>query len=152
MYWMKNKLPATTKRVAQNTSPSVNDEIRAQTLENLNAFQYAGEEAMTERIKCLDAEWDTERILEADAAIMVMASSIMGVRNNRWSLLTLAVSAFMLQHALHGWCPSLPLVRRMGIRTAEEINQEKIALKMMRKDFDRKDTEETEELLTIAER
>jgi Protein of unknown function (DUF2892). len=151
MFWMKNMLPATTKRVAQNTSFEVNEEIRDLTVENLNAFQYAGEEAISDRIACLDAEWDTERIFETKAAACILIASIFGLKNKYWTLASLGISTFLLQHALQGWCPTLPIARKVGIRTAEEINNEKIVLKMMRKDFDRKDTEEVEELLKIAE-
>ena len=41
----------------------------------------------------------------------------------------------MLQHALQGWCPPLPLFRRLGFRTQEEIARERYALKGMRGDF-----------------
>ena len=45
------------------------------------------------------------------------------------------VGAFLLQHALQGWCPPLPLLRQLGVRTAEEINEERTALKTIRGDF-----------------
>lgn len=151
MFWMSHFLPATSKRVAQNTSSFINDEIRDQTIENLNAFQYAGEEGISDRIDCLDAEWDTERLLETNAAIMIIISSLLGTKNKYWNIMSLTVAAFLLQHALQGWCPPLPIIRKMGIRTAEEVNHEKIALKMMRKDFERQDNEDTEEILKIAE-
>jgi len=35
-----------------------------------------------------------------------------------------------LQHGLQGWCPPLPLLRRLGIRTRGEIDREKYALKV----------------------
>ena len=46
-----------------------------------------------------------------------------------------SVTWFMLQHALQGWCPPLPVLRRMGVRTAAEIHQEIIALRILRGDF-----------------
>ena len=33
------------------------------------------------------------------------------------------------------WCPPLPLVRRLGIRTLAEIEQERHALKALRGDY-----------------
>jgi hypothetical protein len=42
---------------------------------------------------------------------------------------------FLLQHAVQGWCPPLPLLRRLGVRTADEINEERYALKALRGDF-----------------
>ncbi len=47
----------------------------------------------------------------------------------------MVVAAFLLQHALQGWCPPLPLLRRLGIRTAAEIHDEIIALRILRGDF-----------------
>lgn len=47
------------------------------------------------------------------------------------------VAGFLLQHALQGWRPPAPLFRRLGIRTAGEIAEERDALKALRGDFDR---------------
>jgi hypothetical protein len=53
----------------------------------------------------------------------------------RWLLLPIVVQSFLLQHALQGWCPPVPVLRRLGVRTADEINQERYALKALRGDF-----------------
>ena len=45
------------------------------------------------------------------------------------------VAAFLLQHALQGWCPPVPLFRHLGFRTAAEIDEERCALKALRGDF-----------------
>ena len=45
------------------------------------------------------------------------------------------MSLFLLQHALQGWCPPLPLLRRLGVRTQAEIERERYALKAIRGDF-----------------
>jgi hypothetical protein len=84
----------------------------------------------------LDYEWDTERVVEAKAAAAVLVSMVLGLKVHRgWFLVTALSGGFLLQHALQGWCPSLPLIRRFGVRTAEEIFNEKTALKMKRGDF-----------------
>jgi hypothetical protein len=36
---------------------------------------------------------------------------------------------FMVQHALQGWCPPIALLRRLGVRTAREIEEERCELK-----------------------
>ncbi len=46
------------------------------------------------------------------------------------------VAGFLLQHAVQGWCPPVPIFRRMGIRTAREIDSERYALKIIRGDFE----------------
>ncbi len=57
----------------------------------------------------------------------------------------------MLQHALQGWCPPIPFIRRWGIRTEDEINAEKTVLKMIRGDFNEENSS-LEDILSIAEK
>lgn len=130
-------LPPTTKRVAFHTCNKVNEDIRNRTLSCINTYKSSGEAVLSDKIQKLNREWDTERVLEAHAASVVLFSSIMGYKKKKccWFLLTGAVGAFLLQHALQGWCPPLSIIRKLGVRTAEEINQEKTAFKMIRGDF-----------------
>jgi hypothetical protein len=44
-------------------------------------------------------------------------------------------TAFLFQHAVQGWCPPVPILRRLGYRTAREIDDERAALKALRGDF-----------------
>ncbi len=57
--------------------------------------------------------------------------------NKKWLILPGLVTGFLFQHALQGWCPPLPVLRRMGFRTSAEINEERYALKALRGDFER---------------
>jgi hypothetical protein len=57
----------------------------------------------------------------------------------RWLVLPGLVGAFLFQHALQGWCPPVPVLRRLGYRTAREIETERVALKALRGDFGRID-------------
>ncbi len=153
MIWMKNVLPSTTERVATYTNPEINEMIRKNTLENLTRLEEAEEEELTRRIRQLNSEWDTERFVEAKAAVCVMGCSLFGIAKNKyWSFLTLITGTFLLQHALLGWCPTAPVMRKMGIRTAEEISQEKSVLKMLRKDFAHAKSNAPEDLLKTAEK
>jgi hypothetical protein len=45
------------------------------------------------------------------------------------------VGGFLFQHAIEGWCPPVPILRRLGFRTAREIDIERVALKTLRGDF-----------------
>lgn len=65
--------------------------------------------------------------------------------------MTGAVGFFLLQHALQGWCPPLPIIRKIGVRTAEEINQEKTVFKLIRGDFTG-NTDDINALLTMTEK
>jgi hypothetical protein len=131
-----NKLPSTTHRVVIRTNPNVNAQIRNQTILNLNIYKNCSDEEKSKRISMLKFEWDTERVLETNAASIIFISSILGLKFSKcWFFVTGTVGFFLLQHALTGWCPPLPLIRMMGVRTAEEINNERTVLKMLRKDF-----------------
>jgi hypothetical protein len=78
-----------------------------------------------------------ERTLEANAATLAFGGTVLGaLGHRRWLLLSGIASGFLLQHALQGWCPPVPLLRRLGIRTAAEIDAERYALKLLRGDFD----------------
>ena len=46
-----------------------------------------------------------------------------------------SIMGFLFQHAVTGWCPPVPVMRRLGVRTRSEIDREKFALKALRGDF-----------------
>jgi len=56
--------------------------------------------------------------------------------DRRWFLLPTVVLSFLLLHAVQGWCPPVPLLRRLGIRTRGEIDRERYALKALAGDFE----------------
>jgi len=76
-----------------------------------------------------------ERTLETNAAGVALLGTVLGIVNKRFLLLPGLVAGFLLQHALQGWCPPVPLFRRAGVRTATEIERERYALKALRGDF-----------------
>ncbi len=130
------KIPHTVHRVPLKTCPSQNNLIRNQTICKLNKAKNSSKAALSKQIKQLNCEWDTERVLEVHAASLLLFSAFMGIRGGRiWFCVSSMVAIFLLNHGLYGWCPSLPIIRKMGIRTAEEINIEKTVLKMLRGDF-----------------
>lgn len=128
------KLLPTARRVAWNTSGKVNADIRGRTLKNMERAIDSGD--LDGAIRRMDREWDTERVLETNAACLLLLSLGLGVaKDRRWLWLTGGVAAFLLQHALQGWCPPLPVIRVLGVRTAGEIGVERTALKSLRGDF-----------------
>ena len=132
----KNLLPPTSKRVSRSTNKFINLRIREETISNIND-QRNEENKISERINKLDYEWDIERILEANAASMILAGSISGFmkNKNRCFLFIGFVGFFLLLHSLQGWCPPVPILRRFGVRTEQEIQNEKFTLKLLRGDF-----------------
>ncbi len=128
-------LPSTTERVPLHSTATANESIRQQTRESIEYFSKQGRHAIERRLDELDHEWDIERCLEANAATASLIGLTMGATvDKRWFLLPTAVAVFLLQHALQGWCPPLELFRRMGVRTATEIEQERRALQQALRD------------------
>jgi hypothetical protein len=130
-------LPPTSVRVERNTNPEINDRIRALGDAEVLRLEAADDAELASRLEALEHEWDVERALQVNASVLVMAGVFLGARvDRRFLALPAAVFTFFLQHALQGWCPPLPVMRRMGIRTQREIERERYALKALRGDFD----------------
>jgi len=118
-------------RVRSSTASHVNEEIDLQTDINIQRYKGKNKTEILERIQMLDKEWDIERVLEVNASTLALTGLILGLTKNRkWLFLPGIVLPFLLQHGLQGWCPPLPLLRRLGIRTRGEIDREKYALKI----------------------
>ena len=129
-------IPATTERVSENTADEINERIRRQTEENVAVCASSGAAGIDRRLRDLDHEWDIERTLEANAASVALFGLAMGAFVDRkWFTLPAVVCGFLLQHAVQGWCPPVPLFRRLGVRTSTEIDEERYALKSLRGDF-----------------
>jgi hypothetical protein len=124
----------TRLRVEQNTPEEINRQIRRDLRARVVYFAQRPEE-IDRRLDELDHEWDIERLLQANAGIFSLVGLTFGAIHRRWYLLPLAASAFLVQHAVQGWCPPVSLFRRLGIRTAWEICHERYALKALRGDF-----------------
>ena len=129
-------LPATATRVAESTTQEVNAQIRQRTEGHVACCAMGGRAAIDRRLRELDREWDIERALEANAASVTLLGTMLGsVVDRRWFVLPAIVGGFLLQHALQGWCPPVPVLRRLGFRTQSEIAEERYALKALRGDF-----------------
>jgi hypothetical protein len=128
---------ATTEfdRVRANTRPEINQKIDSQIEERIRFYATQPRDVISARIEELDQEKDIERYLERNAAAIALGGIVLGLVRKKWLLLSATVMGFLLQHATQGWCPPVPLLRRMGIRTRREIDREKYALKILRGDF-----------------
>ena len=132
-------LATSANRVKDHTSPETNDRIQQQARVNV-AYYAAHPEQIARRLAELDREWDIERSLAMNSSALSLFGLAMTVlRGRRWLLLPLVVQGFFVQHAIEGWCPPLPLLRRLGLRTQFEIEQERYALKALRGDFQQLD-------------
>lgn len=124
-------------RVRESTSHEVNEEIERQIVDRIREYSGRSRAEISERIDELEREWDIERILQTNASVLALSGLTLGLTHSRkWFVLPGLVLPFLLQHAVQGWCPPLPVFRRLGIRTRREIDLEKYALKYLRGDFD----------------
>lgn len=125
------------ERVRRHTNPRTNDRIDRRTASSIQSYVNRSDGAITQRLDSLDREWDIERVLETNASTLALAGLMLGATvNRRWLALTGGVLGFLLVHGIHGWCPPLPVLRRLGVRTRAEIDRERFALKFLRGDFD----------------
>jgi hypothetical protein len=130
------RLPGTQERVVLNTGRKAQAMIDRQTEKDVAAHAGDTSEQIEARIAELRREWDIERALEANASIVIFTSIALGFFvDRRWLALGAMASVFLFQHALQGWCPPVPVMRRLGVRTAREIEQEIEALRLLRGDL-----------------
>lgn len=137
MTYKNEMVPTSLDRVRANTASEINERIDRQIERNIEYFATQPYESVCQRLLELEKEWDMERVLEMNASALAFSGCVLaGLTNRRWLFLPLAVTGFLFQHAVQGWCPPVPVLRRLGVRTRGEIDAEKFALKAMRGDFD----------------
>jgi len=132
-----NEADASPDRVRAHSDGLQNQRIDEHTQQCLERHAATDRETISRHIEALDREWDVERYLQMNAGLVSLSGVVLGAfASRRFLVLPAAVFGFFLQHATQGWCPPLPVFRRMGVRTRREINREKYALKALRGDFD----------------
>ena len=123
-------------RVRANTSQEINREIDREADSRVREYAQKTPVEITHRIDELDREWDMERWLETNASALAFTGLALGITHSKkWLIIPGIVLPFLFQHAVQGWCPPVPVLRRLGVRTREEIDREKYALKVLRGDF-----------------
>ncbi len=123
-------------RVRANTSEETSRQIDRELEACVREYAQRSPDEITHRINELDREWDMERLLETNASALAFTGLVLGVTHSKkWLIVPGIVLPFLFQHALQGWCPPVPVFRRLGVRTRKEIDQEKYALKVLRGDF-----------------
>jgi hypothetical protein len=120
----------THDRVRAHTPSELNQRIRERTNRRIAELR-DDPDRIAERLEALDGEWDIERALELVSSSLSLAGLALARRSRRWLLLPAVVQAFFLQHASQGWCPPLPILRRLGFRTQQEIERERYTLRAL---------------------
>jgi hypothetical protein len=126
-------------RVRQHTAPDINERIDRLTRATVEDVTKQGRDAMVRRIADLDHEWDVDRAMMVNFAVLggvTFGAGLYRFATSRWprkrpkGLLVFfsAQLLFLLEHGLTGWCPPASMFRRLGFRTAREIEAERRAL------------------------
>jgi hypothetical protein len=66
---------------------------------------------------------------------MGLVGLALGLADRRFLVMPAFVAVMLLLHATHGWYPLLPIFRRVGVRSRDEIDRERYGLKALRGDF-----------------
>jgi hypothetical protein len=67
---------------------------------------------------------------ETNAAALAFTGLVFGItRNRKWLIVPSIVLPFLSQHAIQGWCPPVPVFRRLGVRTRDENQPGEICFK-----------------------
>lgn len=129
---VKNYSVTDGDRVRRHTAQHLNEDIDRATEQSVGRYAHRAPWEIEQRIRELDREWDVERALEVNASTLSLTGLVLGMAVNRkWFALPAVVLPFLFQHGMQGWCPPLPVLRRMGFRTRGEIDHEKYQLQAL---------------------
>ena len=118
------------------SSDDVNRLIDRETEGRVQRAAAEGVSGINSRLAELDREWDLDRVLQTNASTLsLIGITLAATHSKKWAILPGVVFPFLLQHAVQGYCPPLPILRRIGIRSRQEIERERYALKALRGDF-----------------
>jgi uncharacterized protein (TIGR01244 family) len=129
------RMPPAARRADRPTPDAINRRI-AQDIDASIRWHAHHPDAIDRRLDELEREWDMERALQANVTTLALGGVLLGaIVDRRWLVLPAAMTAFLLQYTIQGRCPLVSIFRRMGVRTAAEIDRERYALKVLRGDF-----------------
>ena len=129
-------------RVREHTAAIVNSRIDTSTRSSIDDTIAHGRDAVVRRLSELDHEWDIDRALFVNFAVIGAFTFSTGLYRflsrpagvffgkRRKGLLGLfgVQMAWQLIHGVIGWCPPVSVFRRLGFRTQREIESERHAL------------------------
>lgn len=129
-------MDASRDRARVRTAPAVLARIDNDTFDRLVDDAH-GVTPIGPRLNALDREWDLDRAIEAEAALTGLAGLGLGLLvDRRWLALPAFVGAMLVTYATTGRYPLLPWLRRLGVRSASEIQRERHAVKALHGHFD----------------
>ncbi len=115
-------------RVRRHTADHVRDQLDLATEQDIAETVAGGRSAIAWRLRELGREWNADRALMASFGVVGGLSYLLGRRSRAWRMLSHVQLGFLLLHAASGWCPPLPVLRRLGFRSQQEIDAERARL------------------------
>lgn len=118
--------------VREHTPPRINEALDREARARVAELSAAG--ARRRRLRELDVEWSVDRAVMLNFAIVGGLAFSRGVRArgrrrwNGWLTFFSIQLGFLAFHAVRGWCPPVAVFRRLGYRTAREIEAERHAV------------------------
>jgi hypothetical protein len=112
-------------RVRNMSTESANRKIDADTRAALARTSAGGRAAIEQRLADIQREWDVDRVLMLNFAVLVFAQLVAARKDRRWLWGPLTQTPFLAMHALVGWCPPSLWFRPLGFRTRFEIQAER---------------------------
>ena len=115
-------------RIREHTSERSNRRIDRETVGAITeAVTTPG--GVAARLAELDGEWDVDRALMLNFGLIGSLTAWKSRRGSRgWGALFWIQMGFLIHHAVRGWCPPMPVFRRLGFRSRKEITAERVAL------------------------
>ncbi|MDX2089751.1 MAG: hypothetical protein SFX73_17985 [Kofleriaceae bacterium] len=127
--------PPLNDGIRDHTSRGTNERIDRTTRGTLDEVGTSPERVRA-RLSELDREWNVDRALMLNFAIVGGLSATMTARSllrygrpGGWGALLATQLAFLAHHAIRRWCPPMPLFRRLGFRSEREIEAERNMLR-----------------------
>jgi len=117
----------TRERMSGNTDQAINARTHRGIQMSLAYYEKHIDE-IDGRLAELEREWSVERILHTGASALTLTGIVGAITRGRHSLVA---QGFFLEHTLEGWCPPTSLLRQIGIRTRQEIDEERHGLQKL---------------------
>lgn len=127
----------------ENKAQEKDQPKKDKSFEQIKEFAHKGKAKISKRLQEIENEWDIERIIHLHLSGVTITGALLGFFvDKRWFALPAVAAAVLVLHSMKGFAPQIPLLRKLGFRTRDEINREKYSLRAMRGDFKNTDAEE----------
>lgn len=132
-----NMVTSNVDRIGKEAAASREAETRRREQLLVHLSYYAANQGeIGDRLRQLDDEWDVDRVLTLNGSAISLFGVLVGLLGRkRWYVIAMIVQALMIQHEAQRCSAAGSLLRSLGFRTKEEIEQERYALKLLRGDL-----------------